>query len=100
MLQYNIARNYCFWTISIVLYTKKNIKEHDVLETDPVSETLYSLVFFKIPDDGHKTPVIPSEISCFLYCEDSCCAVYIMIHCSLIVGYQHLRGAYCLKLLS
>jgi hypothetical protein len=79
------TQNYCFWTVSLVLYSKKNIKEHDVLETDPVSEMLCSLVFFRIPDDGHKTPVISNKISCFLCCEDSYCCLYIMIQYSLVV---------------
>jgi hypothetical protein len=31
----------------------KNTKEHDVSETHPVSETLCSILFLRIPDNGY-----------------------------------------------
>jgi hypothetical protein len=37
-----------FWTLSVVRYSK----EHNVSETVTVFETLFFLVFFRIPDDG------------------------------------------------
>jgi hypothetical protein len=78
----------------------KIIKEHDVLEPDLLSEMLCCLLFFRISDDGRKNPAIPNEISCFLYCEDSYCGLYVMMQCSVVGGYQHLRETYCLKFLS
>jgi hypothetical protein len=79
-----MSTNFCrsellgFWTLFIVWDpTERCLPLHLRMETDPVSETLYSLVF-RIPDDGQspKTIVITpleSELQdCMVYIsEDS-----------------------------
>jgi hypothetical protein len=49
-----------FWTLSIVRYCK-NTREHNVSETDPVSEILRSLVFFRTLDNGQSQKPRNSE---------------------------------------
>jgi hypothetical protein len=46
------TQNYWVYGLCLLSVILKITREHNVLETDPVSETLCSLVIFRISDDG------------------------------------------------